>query len=103
VEVGLAVGLADADQLVRRPRDGVRLARARAVLDQVGNDKGGYLYQVRAFGRGANLHALWYGELIRRRPGGVSQLQQDAMVMTPASSSTMDPARVGEPVVHDPQ
>lgn len=35
-------------------------------------DKGGNLYQVRAFGRGSNLHSVWDGALIRNWPGGLT-------------------------------
>lgn len=41
-------------------------------------DKGGNLYQVQAFGRGTNLHALWDSGLIRNRPGGIDALRQAA-------------------------
>lgn len=57
------------------------------------SDKGGNLFQVRAFGRGSNLHAVWDGELIRRRAGGLSRLLQDAAAASPSSSHVADPAR----------
>ena len=49
-------------------------------------DKGGNLFQVRAFRRGSNLHAVWDSELIRRRAGGLSQLLQDTASPSPAAS-----------------
>lgn len=69
--------------------DAERLAALKWVIHLVGDihqplhvglasDKGGNLFQVRAFGRGSNLHAVWDGDLIRRRAGGMSQLLQDA-------------------------
>lgn len=56
-------------------------------------DKGGNLFQVRAFGRGSNLHAVWDGELIRRRAGGLSRLLLDASTPSPDGASTVDPAQ----------
>lgn len=84
--------------------DAERLAAVKWVIHLVGDvhqplhvglasDKGGNLYQVRAFGRGSNLHAVWDGELIRRRAGGLSRLLQDATTASPSSSRTADPAR----------
>ena len=77
------------DILKSQAPDAERLAALKWVIHLVGdvhqplhaglaNDKGGNLFQVRAFGRGSNLHAVWDGELIRRRGGGLSVLQQDA-------------------------
>jgi hypothetical protein len=71
--------------------DAERLVALKWVIHLVGDihqplhvglarDKGGNVYQVRAFGRGSNLHAVWDGELIRRRVGGLSHLLQDAAV-----------------------
>lgn len=55
-------------------------------------DKGGNLYQVRAFGRGSNLHAIWDTELIRRRSGGLRGLL--GVLATPTvDASPGDPAR----------
>jgi hypothetical protein len=57
-------------------------------------DKGGNLFQVRAFGRGSNLHAVWDSELIRRRPGGLPQLMRDASdQVTTRASRAVDPGR----------
>ncbi|KQW51211.1 MULTISPECIES: S1/P1 nuclease [unclassified Roseateles] len=57
------------------------------------SDKGGNQFQVRAFGRGSNLHAVWDGDLIRRRAGGMSQLLQEASAAAPRTHDTVDPAR----------
>lgn len=38
------------------------------------DDRGGNKYQVQAFGRGTNLHALWDTGLIERSPGALSAL-----------------------------
>jgi hypothetical protein len=77
------------DILKSRAPDAERLAALKWVIHLVGdvhqplhaglaNDKGGNLFQVRAFGRGTNLHAVWDGELLRRRSAGLYVLQQDA-------------------------
>lgn len=39
------------------------------------DDRGGNSYQVQAFGRGSNLHALWDTGLIQRWPGGPASLR----------------------------
>ncbi len=39
------------------------------------DDRGGNTYQLHAFGRGTNLHALWDVELIEHRPGGARALR----------------------------
>ncbi|MFG6417070.1 S1/P1 nuclease [Roseateles sp. DC23W] len=57
------------------------------------SDKGGNLYQLRAFGRGSNLHAVWDGELIRRSAGGLSQKLHDASTVSASGSRTADLAR----------
>jgi len=57
------------------------------------SDKGGNLFQVRAFGRGSNLHAVWDGDLIRHRAGGLSQLLRDASSASPRAHRVFDPAR----------
>lgn len=83
--------------------DAERLAALKWVIHLVGdihqplhvglaNDKGGNLFQLRAFGRGSNLHAVWDGELIRRRAGGLSRLLQDAIHAQQAASVPADPA-----------
>ncbi len=54
------------------------------------DDKGGNLFQLRAFNRGTNLHSLWDGGVILNWPGGEEQLR--AAVTTAAA-----PQAVGEP------
>jgi hypothetical protein len=39
------------------------------------DDRGGNQYQVQAFGRGTNRHALWDSALIQQRPGGEAGLR----------------------------
>lgn len=39
------------------------------------DDRGGNSYQVQAFGRGSNLHALWDTGLIQQWPGGAASLR----------------------------
>lgn len=39
------------------------------------NDRGGNTYQLQAYGRGTNLHALWDSGLIKQWPGGVASLR----------------------------
>jgi len=69
--------------------DSKRLTALKWVIHLVGDihqplhagfkgDKGGNLYQVRAFGRGTNLHSLWDGVLIRNRVGGLDALRASA-------------------------
>lgn len=90
--------------LKSRASDGERLAALKWVIHLVGDvhqplhvglasDKGGNLFQVRAFGRGSNLHAVWDGDLIRRRAGGPGQLLKDASAQgLIATSQPADPA-----------
>lgn len=84
--------------------DAERLAALKWVIHLVGDihqplhvglasDRGGNLYQVRAFGRGSNMHAVWDGELIRRRAGGLSRLLQDASAVSPNGVRTTDPGQ----------
>jgi len=72
-----------------KANDARRLVALKWVIHLVGDihqplhvglasDKGGNQFQVRAFGRGSNLHAVWDRELIRRRARGPSQLLYDA-------------------------
>lgn len=49
------------------------------------DDRGGNKYQVQAFGRGTNLHAVWDSALIAQWPGGTSAL------FTELSASTLPP------------
>lgn len=55
------------------------------------HDKGGNKHQVRAFGHGTNLHALWDSDLIEERIGGAALLLHNAQGM-PEPSRTMKPA-----------
>lgn len=75
--------------LQSRATDQERLKAMKWVIHLVGDihqplhvglasDRGGNRFQVRAFGRGSNLHAVWDSELIKRRPGGKSKLLLDA-------------------------
>ncbi len=53
-------------------------------------DRGGNLYQVRAFGHGTNLHAVWDTGLIQAWPGGEAALATQvhtAMAKVPAAST----------------
>jgi len=56
-------------------------------------DRGGGLFQVRAFGRGTNLHALWDGSMILHRPGGLPKLATDAQAI---QAGTADAPRAVE-------
>lgn len=57
-----------------------------------GADKGGNTYQLQAFGRGTNLHALWDTGLLVHWPGGVHALEQAAStpIIGPATGSPQD-------------
>lgn len=55
-------------------------------------DKGGNLHQVRAFGRGSNLHAVWDGGLIQHRAGGPAQLLTDAAAFAYRFDPAVGPA-----------
>lgn len=59
------------------------------------HDKGGNKFQVRAFGRGTNLHALWDSDLIEERLGGAALMLHNAQGM-PAPARTMNPAAWAE-------
>lgn len=87
--------------------DAERLTALKFIIHLVGDihqplhaglkdDKGGNLFQVRAFGRGSNLHAVWDRELIRQRAGGLPQLLKDAAAtgaMTASGTPALDPGR----------
>lgn len=53
--------------------------------------KGGNLVQVRAFGRGTNLHAVWDSGLIKHWPGGLSALRETAATAVAKASGSMAP------------
>ncbi len=52
-----------------------------------GDDRGGNTYQVQAFGRGTNLHAVWDTLLIEQWPGGDGALR-DAVARAKVSADT---------------
>jgi nuclease S1 len=73
--------------LASRTDDAKRLRALKYVVHLVGDvhqplhaghaaDKGGNTLQLRAFGRGSNLHALWDSGLIASQEGGAQALQQ---------------------------
>jgi len=59
------------------------------------DDKGGNTYQVQAFGRGTNLHALWDSRLIEAWPGGAPALLAELKTM-PSKTTGTAPARWAE-------
>lgn len=59
------------------------------------DDKGGNTYQVQAFGRGTNLHALWDSRLIENWPGGAQALLAELKAM-PNKVADAAPARWAE-------
>lgn len=82
--------------------DGERLVALKYVIHLIGDihqplhvgvarDKGGNLHQVRAFGRGTNLHAVWDTALILKRAGGPTQLLKDASTLRYAVSPSAEP------------
>jgi len=86
------------DILKSRTSDAARLVALKYVVHFIADvhqplhvglssDKGGNQFQVRAFGHGTNLHGVWDRELIVRRPGGLSQLLNDAAALRQAGSS----------------
>lgn len=54
------------------------------------DDRGGNSYQLQAFGRGTNLHALWDSALLQQWPGGIAALKE-AMEKVAVSTSSSDP------------
>ena len=55
-------------------------------------DKGGNTFQVQAFGRGSNLHAVWDSGLIRNWPNGLGDLKQQVRATANAAkASSADP------------
>jgi hypothetical protein len=60
-----------------------------------GDDRGGNLYQVQAYGRGTNLHAVWDTLLVAQWPGGVPALRATVEAKAVAPSKT-DPAAWAE-------
>ena len=59
------------------------------------DDRGGNSYQLRAWGLGINLHALWDTALIQRWPGGLTALT-GAVRVAPAIAIEVEPGRWAE-------
>lgn len=55
------------------------------------DDRGGNSYQVQAFGRGSNLHAVWDSGLIAAWPGGTDALRADMASARPPAGADLDP------------
>lgn len=61
------------------------------------DDKGGNTYQLQAFMRGSNLHALWDSGLIKNMNEDVASLSvRLALVQPVAASNDLNPARAAE-------
>ena len=60
------------------------------------DDKGGNKYQVQAFGRGTNLHALWDTGLIQNWPGSPPELLSELSRIRAPSSDATAPAQWAE-------
>jgi hypothetical protein len=60
------------------------------------DDKGGNKYQVQAFGRGTNLHALWDTGLVQNWPGGPPELLSELSRIRAPSSDATSPAQWAE-------
>lgn len=60
------------------------------------DDKGANLYQVRAYGRGSNLHSLWDSGLIGGRQGGVQVLRSEVRDRLKDQRSQADARRWAE-------
>lgn len=56
------------------------------------DDRGGNSYQLQAYGRGTNLHALWDSGLIRQWPGGLPALRAAVAASPAPASSKLAPA-----------
>jgi hypothetical protein len=50
-------------------------------------DRGGNLFQLQAFGRGTNLHALWDSGIVQDWPGGLTALEQAVDAHTGSAST----------------
>jgi hypothetical protein len=50
-------------------------------------DRGGNQYQVQAFGKGTNLHALWDVGLVEQWPGGLEALKREVASAQPGAAS----------------
>lgn len=60
------------------------------------DDRGGNKYQVQAFGRGTNLHALWDTGLIEQSPGALSALLAESSAAGPVTADVSKPAQWAE-------
>jgi hypothetical protein len=60
------------------------------------DDKGGNTFQLQAFGRGTNLHALWDVGLIAHWPGGGSALHAAVLAEKPAVDASFAPGKWAE-------
>ena len=57
------------------------------------DDKGGNTFQVQAFGRGSNLHAVWDSGLIRNWPNGLRDLKEQVRATANAAkANSADPS-----------
>jgi hypothetical protein len=54
------------------------------------DDRGGNTYQLQAYGRGTNLHALWDSSLLQHWPGGIEDLKA-AMEKVPVAAAAIAP------------
>lgn len=52
------------------------------------DDRGGNSFQLQAFGRGTNLHALWDSALVQNWPGGLAALKEAMEKLPPAANSS---------------
>ena len=59
-------------------------------------DRGGNQFQVQAFGKGTNLHAVWDSGLIDHWPGGAPALLEEAGVVKDAADGGKAPGRWAE-------
>ena len=60
------------------------------------DDRGGNSFQLQAFGRGTNLHALWDTELIEQWPGGQKALFAEVQATTASVNVANPPATWAE-------
>ena len=58
-----------------------------------GDDRGGNTYQVQAFGRGTNLHAVWDTLLIKQWPGGEDALRAAVASAKASADASFAPGR----------
>jgi hypothetical protein len=95
--------LAQAEKLGSAAPAPVRLRALKYLVHLVGDvhqplhagfadDRGGNLYQLQAFGRGTNLHALWDSGLIEEWPRGPGALRGQAISAASSARGDLDPA-----------